>query len=205
MAKYAKANEISILILGEGITSRYSKRLQAPKRELIKLKERAKKAAKFLGIKDIFFLDFPDQRFETAPFLDITKKIEELVEKNKPQIIFTHSPADLNLDHRIAFNAVMTAARPVKNCPVKEIYSFEIPSCTEWSFQKINGAFLPNVFEDISSTIEKKIKAIQIYESEMREFPHPRSLKGIKILAQKRGLGAGLRFAEAFELIRRIN
>ncbi|MBU3934950.1 PIG-L family deacetylase [Patescibacteria group bacterium] len=163
VAKYAKNREIYVLILGEGITSRYLTRQEAPKKKLAELKEKAKEVARFLGIRDVFFLDLPDQRFETVPFLEITKKIEEIIKKIEPQVIFTHSSADLNLDHRIAFNAILTATRPVKNCPVKEVYSFEIPSSTEWGFHKINGAFSPNVFEDISSTIEKKIKAIGVY------------------------------------------
>ena len=204
IAKYAKDNEIYILILGEGITSRYENRQEASAVELSALKHKATEAGKFLGAKDIFFLDLPDQRFETVPFLEITKKIEEFIKKIEPKIIFTHSSADLNLDHRISFNSVMTAARPVKNCPVKEIYSFEIPSSTEWSFQKINGAFLPNIFEDISSTLERKIEASKIYNSEMREFPHPRSKEGIEILAKKRGMAVGINLSEAFELIRRI-
>lgn len=204
IAKYAKNNEVFILILGEGITSRYSNRQDANIEELTALKQKAKNAGNFLGAKDTFFLDLPDQRFEAIPFLEITKKVEEFVKKIEPKIIFTHSPADLNLDHRIVFNAVLTAARPVENCKVKEIYSFEAPSSTEWSFQKINGTFLPNVFEDIFSTIEKKIEAIKIYESEIREFPHPRSEEGIRILAKRRGMAVGIKFAEAFELIRQI-
>jgi LmbE family N-acetylglucosaminyl deacetylase len=204
IVKYAKDNEIYILILGEGISSRYLNRQDAPADELSALKQKAAKAGNFLGAKDTFFFDFPDQRFETISFLEIVKKVEELIGKIKPEIIFTHNSSDLNLDHRITFNAVLTAARPVKNCSVREIYSFEAPSSTEWSFQKINGAFSPNIFEDISLTIEKKIEAAKIYESEMRKFPHPRSEEGIKILAQKRGMEAGIKFAEAFELIRRI-
>lgn len=204
IAKYANDNEVFILILGEGITSRYLNRKEASADELSALKEKAKSAGKFLGARDVFFLDLPDQRFEKVSFLEITKKIEEIIKKIEPEIIFTHSYADLNLDHRIAFNAVLTITRPVENCKVKEIYSFEAPSSTEWSFQKINGSFLPNVFEDITSTIGKKIEAIKIYESEMRKFPHPRSEEGIKILAKIRGMSVGIKFIEAFELIRRI-
>lgn len=204
IAKYAEDNEIYILFLGEGITSRYSKRQDAPENELAELKEKARKAGKLLEVQDTFFLDLPDQRFETIPLLEIIKKVEEFIRKIEPQIIFTHSSTDLNLDHRITFNAVLTAARPIKTCSVKEVYSFEVPSSTEWSFQRINGVFAPNVFEDVSSTIEKKVQALHAYESEMRKFPHPRSLEGIKILAQKRGMEVGTKFAEAFELIRRV-
>lgn len=205
MAKHSKENEIYVLILGEGITSRYDNPADAFKDDLAKLKEKAEKSAKLLGAKQVFFFDLSDNRFDTVPFLDIVKKVEKLIYDIKPDIVFTHHSGDLNIDHRITFQAVMTAARPQNNNSVKEIYSFEILSSTEWSCQKIERPFLPNVFEDASEHIEKKLEALKIYESEMKEFPHPRSEEGVKILAQKRGMEVGLKYAEAFELIRKIN
>lgn len=204
MAKYSKTSEIYVLLLGEGISSRYLKREDAPKQDILELKDKAGKAAKILGVKDVFFLDLPDQRFDTVPFLEITKKIEEFIRKIEPKIIFTHSFCDLNLDHRIVFNAVLTATRPVSGCSVKEIYSFEIPSSTEWGFGKVNGLFSPNVFEDVSLTIENKIEALRAYESEMRKFPHPRSAEATLSYAKKWGSAVGINYVEAFELIRFI-
>ena len=204
IAKYAKTNEIYIAILGEGISARYEEREKAQKKEFLDLQEQSIKAGIFLGAQENLFFSFPDNQFDTVPFLKIVKKIEEIIKKIKPVVIYTHHNSDLNIDHRITFEAVLTATRPIDDCSVKELYSFEVPSSTEWSFQKINNPFAPNVFEDISLTIDKKIKAIQIYDKEMRKFPHPRSKEAILAIAQTRGSTVGVKYAEAFELIRII-
>jgi len=202
MAKYSGEKDIYIIILGEGISSRHEKREDASKEELLGLQSQSIKVGKLLGAKANLFFNFPDNRFDTVPFLDIVKKIEEIIGEIRPEVIYTHHFGDLNIDHRITFRAVLTATRPINNCSAKEIYSFEIPSSTEWSYQKIENPFVPNVYEDISDTFKKKIEAMGIYQKELREFPHPRSLKGIEIFAQKRGVESGLEYAEAFELIK---
>lgn len=202
IAKYIQDNDVYVAILGEGVSSRYNQREEAKKEELLSLQKQSQEVGRFLGVKENLFFNFPDNQFDTIPFLKIVKKIEEVIGEIQPAIIYTHHFGDLNIDHRIAFQAVLTATRPINNCPVKEIYSFEVPSSTEWSFQKINGSFLPNVFEDISLTINKKIEAMQMYKAEIKEFPHPRSKEAILAIAKKWGSTAGLKYAEAFELIR---
>jgi LmbE family N-acetylglucosaminyl deacetylase len=204
IAKHTKDSDIYVVILGEGISSRYKQRDEVKKEELLELQRKSQKVSKLLGVKKNLFLNLPDNQFDTVPFLDIVKKVEEIVKEIKPEIIYTHHSGDLNIDHRITFQAVLTATRPIKKCPVREIYSFEITSSTEWSYQKVEKPFIPNIYEDISSTFKKKIKALQIYKTELRKFPHPRSLRGIKILAQKRGMEVGLKYAETFELIKLI-
>ncbi len=204
IAKYSQSNDVYIAVLGEGISSRYNGKREEINKELLNLQEQSKKAGKFLGVKENLFFDLPDNQFDTVPFLKIVKKVEKVIEKIKPAIIYTHHTGDLNIDHRITFQAVLTAARPINNCPVKKIYSFEVPSSTEWSFQKINNPFSPNVFENISATINKKIEAIQIYKTEVREFPHPRSEEAILAIAKRWGSVAGVKYAEAFELVKSI-
>jgi len=205
IAKYGKNNDIYVAILGEGISSRYKKRKGA-KKEILKLKKDSIKAGRLLGIKSVFFFNLPDNCFDTVSFLEIVKKIEEVIKKIKPEVIYTHHSGDLNIDHRLTFQAVLTATRPVKGCSVKEIYSFEIPSSTEWSFGKIekDKIFNPNIFEDISDALETKLKALKAYKNEIRKFPHPRSSKTIRAMATKWGSVAGLKYAEAFELTRKI-
>ena len=160
-----------------------------------------KAAAKIIGLKDISFENFPDQQFDTVPLLTIVKTIEAHIKKIKPHTIYTHHRGDLNKDHRICFEAVMTACRPIGTHTVKEIYSFECLSSTEWSEEK---TFNPNVFVDVSKTIDTKVKALAAYKSEMRPYPHPRSVKGAEILAEYRGLTISTKHAEAFELVRTI-
>ena len=192
--------KITTLILGEGISSRDDVRdVKKREKDILELKEVAKRANTMLGIREVFFHDFPDNRFDTVPFLDIVKVIEKIKNKIKPDIIFTHYEKDLNIDHQITYRAVITATRPLKGESVKEIYSFEVPSSTEWSCPL---SFSPNVFYDISETIDIKLKAIEEYKTELREYPHPRSLEGVKLIAKNWGMKVGLEYVEAFKLVR---
>lgn len=195
-----EGHEAYALILGEGITSRDEKRNREKReKEIVELRRQIDAANGVLGVKEIFTYDFPDNRFDTIPLLDIVKVIEKIKKTIKPDIIFTHFKDDLNVDHRVVFRAVITAARPVRHETVKEIYSFEILSCTEWNYPT---SFSPDVFFDISGTINIKLKAMGRYKSELRKFPHPRSLKGIRLNAEHWGTRVGLLFSEAFESVR---
>lgn len=206
IARFAKmGNRIFCLFLGKGKTSRYyQEKKSAIKREQTILEKEAKEAAKILGISELFFENFPDQKYDSIPLLNIVKAIEKIKEKLKPNIIFTHHAGDLNLDHQVTLKAVLTACRPLKRETVKKIYSFEIPSSTEWGIPKRKDYFVPNVFIDISNTFRKKIKALKTYKSELREYPHPRSEEAILAIAKRWGSVAGLKYAEAFELMRWI-
>lgn len=197
-----EGHTIYTLILGEGVTSRDNIR-NRNKREnkIIDLKNYAEKANKILGVKKVFFYDFPDNRFDAISFLDIVKAIEKIKNNVKPERIFTHYEKDLNIDHQITYKATITAARPLKEEIVKEIYSFETPSSTEWNYPL---SFSPNVFFNISGTINIKLKALEEYESELREYPHPRSLEGVKLNAKYWGMKVGLEYAETFKCVRRI-
>lgn len=194
--------EAYTLILGEGVTSRDEKRNRDKREtEIQKLKQDILKANKLIGVKNIFTFDFPDNRFDSIPLLDIIKKIEEIKNKIKPDIIFTHFKNDLNIDHKKTYEATLTATRPMKNETVKTIYSFEVLSSTEWNYPT---TFSPNVFFDITKTIDKKIKSMKCYENELRSFPHPRSIETIESNAKTWGSKIGCDFAEAFELIRYV-
>jgi len=198
-----EGHDVFISVLGQGISSRYENHDQASSKELEELQRRCRKAAGLLGAKDIFTFRFPDNSFDTVPLLQIVKTIEGLVQRTKPEVIYTHYAGDLNIDHAITIRAVLTAIRPVKDQQVKKLYSFEIPSSTEWAFGEF-GPFTPNVFVDVSTTLELKIRALLCYESEAREYPHPRSPEALRSLAKKWGSTAGLNAAEAFQLIRSI-
>ncbi len=201
IAKFARDNEIYCLILGEGITSRI---LDDSASKLDLLKNNATEAQKLLGIKEGFFESFPDNRFDEISLLNIVKKVEEYVYKIKPDVIFTHHHSDLNIDHRITFQAVLTCCRPQPNFKHPDIYCFEIPSSTDWQILAGDNAFKPNVFIDISDTLKIKLKALETYETEMRDYPHSRSLKGVEIMSQDWGRKMGKTNVEAFCLIRSI-
>jgi LmbE family N-acetylglucosaminyl deacetylase len=199
-----EGHAVHIAILGEGITSRFARRGQADKKLLKQLHDRSHRVANFLGAKDLFMGDLPDNRFDTVPLLDVVKMIERLVEKIRPEAIYTQHGGDLNIDHAVTFRATLTATRPVHGCPVKALYSYEVASSTEWGFQRFEPAFSPSLFINIESTLEGKIRAMQMYESEARVFPHPRSAESLSAMAAKWGATVGLKAAEAFEVIRDI-
>ena len=168
---------------------------------ILQRKKNAKKALKILGCDSIEFLDFPDNRLDSLELLDLVKTVENIVDVHKPDIIFTHYANDLNIDHQITHNAVVTACRPQPEYCVKELLFFEVPSSTEWNVSK---AFMPNYFVDISSTLSLKIKALNAYKNEMKSFPHPRSIKAVESLAFYRGASCGCNAAESFIIGRKI-
>lgn len=203
IAKHVLAgDEVNVLILGTGIAARYKSQKAVPISELKKLRLSAKRSADILCVKRLFFSDLPDNQFDTLPLLKIVKEIEQIKNKISPSIIYTHHIEDLNIDHCLTARAVITATRPQPTESVKAIYSFEVLSSTEWNFSYSESTFHPNVFIDISNTLDKKLKALAVYKSEFREYPYPRSFKGVEILAHLRGMTIGVDSAEAFTLVR---
>ncbi|HIP12043.1 MAG TPA: PIG-L family deacetylase [Arcobacter sp.] len=190
------------LILGEGKTSRDEERVLEDRKDDIEgLNQEIQKANDIIGIKKVFVESFPDNRFDSVDLLDIIKIISKVKEEVKPDIIFTHYEHDLNIDHQITYKAVITATRPMEDECVKEIYSFEILSSTEWNYPI---SFSPDTYYDINDTLDLKIKAMKEYTSELCEYPHPRSLEGIDLNAKYQGMRVGKKAAEAFKSIRII-
>jgi LmbE family N-acetylglucosaminyl deacetylase len=197
-----KGIEAATLILGEGVTSRdLTRDTEKRKNELAALKKNIYDANKAIGIESTFILDFPDNRFDSVALLDIVKAIEKVKLEFMPDTIFTHFSNDMNIDHAVTNKAVLTATRPMCNETVREIYAFEVLSSTEWNFPL---SFSPDYFVDISSSITKKERAMGIYTGEVREFPHPRSIKGIDLNATYWGMRMGVDKAEAFQTLRRV-
>lgn len=200
----SEGNDVSVLILGEGVTSRFEDRELADRSLIDELHSRCRQAVALLGVREVLLCELPDNRFDTVPLLKIVKMIEAQVSRIAPDVIYTHHGGDLNIDHRITHQAVLTATRPVDGRLVREIYAFEIPSSTEWAFHKIEPVFQPNFFVDITDNLDRKIEALSLYDSEARPFPHPRSSGAIRAIAQRWGSAVGCEAAEAFELIRAI-
>ena len=188
------------LILSGGKTSRGHVDLQ----EIEILRAEMNAANALIGVSHVSQANFPDNAFDSISLLEIVKCIEKEISEVKPAIIFTHHIGDMNVDHQLTHKAVLTATRPMKDETVKAIYSMEIPSSTEWNSFNLTTSFVPNVFSDISETIDLKIKAMECYQSELREYPHPRSLRHIKELAKVNGTKVGLKYSENFMLVRRI-
>ena len=201
IAKHSnEGDEVKVIVMTDGVSSRFISK----SKEVKNRNEALQKAMRILGADLLRCGEFPDNMLDTVPLLELIQYIENLKKDFNFDIIYTHSPSDLNIDHRIIFEATLTAFRPEPEECITEIRSFEIPSSTDYSSGKINQNFSSNLFIDTSSHHELKLKALGCYDMELRDFPHSRSLESVNALAKTRGASVGLKMAEAFEVIRRI-
>lgn len=199
----ADGHAVHIGILGEGISSRHATRADASPDQLGSLQADARAAAATLGARSVLSGGLPDNRFDEMAMLDVVKLVEGWIAQLRPDVIYTHHPGDLNVDHGVTFRAVLTATRPGTST-VSDVYAFEVPSSTEWAFQRIEPVFRPSVFVDISTELDQKISAMECYRSERRGTPHPRSPEMLRAVAARWGAVAGMAAAEPFELIRSL-
>jgi LmbE family N-acetylglucosaminyl deacetylase len=195
-----------VVILGEGITSRSDNHEpELWKEELAIHNANIRSAQSAIGYQSVSIYSLPDNRFDTIALLDIIKIIELEKESFSPEIIFTHHGGDVNVDHQRCFEAVITACRPMAHEKVKTIITFETPSGTEWRASSDPRHFIPNMFVNISEeNLRAKINAMECYEFEKRQFPHPRSPEALRIFAQRWGITVGSELAEAFCVVRHI-
>lgn len=198
IAKMAKEHAVYILVATRGAKKLYDDK------QVQNVRSEALRAHSVLGIKETFFFNFE------APFLDkytiaeISVKISELIKKLSITHLFIPHRGDIHNDHEIINKASLVAARPVGRYSVKEIFTYETVSETEWALPNSNEIFMPDVFCNITDTFDSKIKAMKCYESQLREFPNPRSVENLEALAKYRGATVGFERAEAFELIRLV-
>ena len=195
-----KGDKVYVISMTDGVSGRNS----SNKSDIIKRKNSSIKASALLGFEWGVCYDFKDNSMDSYPLLEIVKAVEKSKYKYRPTLVYTHSGADLNIDHRVVANAVLTAFRPHPKELCKEIRLFEVASATDYGNNNITGSFSPNLFIDISNEWSTKVKALKAYNNEMRDYPHSRSLKGIKHLANLRGNQVGYELAEAFEVIRKL-
>jgi len=192
--------EVYMLLLGHGVAARQNGEATESVREEIEFLEKcAHKANKAVGVKQVIFHDFPDNAFDSVPFLEIVRVVEKAKSEIQPAVIFTHYEKDLNIDHRLTYEAVITATRPLAGESVREIHSFEVLSSTEWKYPI---SFSPDTFFDISGTIKTKLNALECYKPELKDFPHPRSLEAVELNAKSWGVKVGMNYAEAFKAVR---
>ena len=195
-----------VVILGEGITSRAEVRdPELWEEQLAQHKRNIANAQKSIGYHSVSAHDFPDNRFDSVALLDIIKTIEHEKKSFLPDVIFTHHGGDVNVDHQRTFEAVITCSRPMQHETVKTIITFETMSGTEWRASTDPRHFVPNLFVAVSvEGVNAKINAMESYEFEKRAYPHPRSPEALKIVAQRWGIAYGVKFAEAFCVVRSI-
>jgi LmbE family N-acetylglucosaminyl deacetylase len=200
----AEGDEVHVLIVAEGATSRRATRDRLEsKDQLSQLAASARRANELLGTATLELLEFPDNRMDSVDLLDVVKAIEAFLGKSKPHTVYTHWPLDLNVDHRIVSEAVQTACRPIPQSMQEQMLFFEVPSNTEWRVSA-GKSFEPTYFVEVSATLELKRRALAIYASEMRTWPHARSFEAVEALARWRGASVGVKAAEAFVLGRAL-
>jgi len=195
-----KGDDVNIVIFSLGEGSKLSTEVN-PTRRL----KSAEDWSKSTGTKIYSIFDFPDQRLDTIPKLEIIQKLEQIFKNLSPDIVYTHHDGDINHDHQIVSHAVLTALRPMNKFSLKpEIITFETISSTEQSPYIDKYIFKPNYYVDIGGLWEKKINALEAYKHELSPYPHPRSIESLEALAKKRGIESGLEKAEAFCILKKV-
>lgn len=169
-----------------------------------RLKNEALEAHSILGVKDTIFLNLPTVGLADIPTKELNEAMCDTVNKIKPDIAFIPHKGDMHLDHKMVAESAMVALRPVNSPQLKAIYSYETLSETEWNIPSPDNLFVPNVWVDITDTIDKKLEAMKCYQSQLYDFPHPRSLEAIEALSKLRGSTICVDNAESFMLIRSI-
>lgn len=203
IAKYASGGaDVKLLIVTDGSTSQYRNDPRLAQILEGKMRETAA-AAEVLGIREVLYGGLPDMRLDVTAHIQVNQVIEHVIDSFQPNIVFTHFYGDVNLDHQCVHRSALVACRPVTGQCVRELYSYCVPSATDWSIPSEASAFLPNVFVDISGEYaEKKYAAMNCYATELRDFPHPRSIQALRVLDQATGIHVGYRSAECFMLHR---
>ena len=203
LARHAAAGEdVHVCILSDGVTSRYDEQDTAEE-EIKRRRSRAKDSCKTLGAT-VSLYGFPDNCFDSVPLLDIVQTIEAEIESHDPDVVYTHHYGDLNIDHELVCRATVTATRPLADSDINRVLAFETLSASEWAIPESSNAFQPTSYVDISSYLDTKIDALSVYETELKEPPHPRTVETVRKNAEVWGAKTGVSAAEPFELLREL-
>lgn len=199
----SEGTECHLLIVTDGSSSQY--RDSDHLHDIIEAKKsETKGCADLMGFKSIHYGELPDMKLDTIPHIRINQVIENVIDELQPDTVFTHFWGDVNRDHQEVYKSTLVAVRPVMGQVVKELYCYRVPSSTEWTPNKGDTMFMPNVFVDITEYAEQKYKAFACYSTELRDYPHPRSVQYLRETDKTTGLRVGLLAAEEFVLLRKL-
>lgn len=175
--------------------------------EPIRVKERQEeieKVASEYGFEDIYGLEFPARKLETVPMAKLIETLGSEINKLKPDVVYIPNRNDVHSDHKITFDVVISSTKTFRCPSIKKMLMYEVISETEFAPALQNNAFIPNSYSDISAYFEKKLSVMELYKGESREHPFPRSIENLKALATFRGATAGVKYAEAFIVLKEI-
>jgi len=191
-------DEVHAIIVADGASSRYPDELVST------LEKQARRAAEVIGCTSLQFLSLPDQRLDTVPLIELTQRLEGVLDELEPGTVYTHFPEDVNADHRLVSRCAWTACRPYARPQLRKFAVFETPSSTEWAWPMPGTEFRPNLFVDVTDTLETKIAAMECYATELRDYPHPRSSQALMEHAAYWGSRIGRLAAEPFVVLREV-
>jgi len=191
-----RGDEVRVVVVTDGSSTQYPDDAEIRARK----EDEALRAATELGVTDYVHLDLPDMRLDTLPHVEVNGVVEEHVRDFAPERVYTPHP-DVNRDHRVLFDSVAVATRPVPDRTVRRLLTYAPTSSTEWTPAALNW-FVPNWFVEVTSTVERKVAAFAHYETERREYPHPRSERAIRAASEFYGASCGCEHAEPFVLVR---
>jgi LmbE family N-acetylglucosaminyl deacetylase len=192
-----RGDDVHAIVAADGAGSRY------PPKLAITLEKQARRAAGVVGFASLRFLALPDQRLDTIPLIELTQRLEEMLDDIGPRIVYTHFPEDVNDDHRVVAKCAWVACRPYRR-RLGTFAVFETPSSTEWAWPLPGTSLQPNLFVDITGTIDVKVAAMECYETELRDYPHPRSARALRERAAYWGSHVGCLAAEPFRVLREV-
>jgi LmbE family N-acetylglucosaminyl deacetylase len=199
IARHTRGGDtVRVVVVTDGSSTQYPGDAETRARK----ETEALAAARELGVEDYVHLDLPDMRLDTLAHVDVNAVVEEQVRDLAPEVLYTVHP-DVNLDHRVLFDSVAVATRPVPGQPVRRVLTYAPTSSTEWT-PALVGSFVPNWYVDVTETLEVKVAAFACYETERREYPHPRSERAIRATAAHHGTACGCEYAEPFVLVRSL-
>lgn len=200
LAKHVGAgDEVHAVILADGATSRYDAGMADV------LADSAQLAGKVLGLSSVTVQSLPDQRLDTLPLVEVTQAVEAVIDQLRPDVVYTHFPGDVNADHGIVARATWTACRPYVVPQLRRFAVYDTSSSTEWAWPLADGAFRPDLFVDVTTTLDVKLAAMECYPSELRDYPHPRSLRALSERAAYWGSRIGRGAIEPFQVLREVD
>jgi LmbE family N-acetylglucosaminyl deacetylase len=191
-------DEVHALVVADGASSRASDELMHT------LEKDAARAAEMIGFSSVELRSLPDQRLDTVPFIELTQLIESVLDHLRPHVVYTHFPGDVNADHGLVARATWTACRPYSRPQLRRFAVFETPSSTEWAWPMNDSDLQPNLFVDITETLDVKVAAMECYQSELRDYPHPRSSRALRERAAYWGSHVGRLAVEPFRILRDV-
>lgn len=202
LAKHAeRGDEVDILLLSDGEMARHEEVTSEARKRRDERRANAREAANVLGAQSVEVLDYWGNQLDDVALIDVIRDVQAKIDDVRPETVYTHHYGDLNIDHELVARAVRTAARPLADSTVDRVLSFETLSATEWAMPRQETAFRPTVFEDVGDHLDRKMAAVDVYQKEMRDRPHPRSVENIRRNARTWGDTAGFQAAEPFELL----